>query len=89
MKLRNFFLIALVFLFSASEANATQIGPRIKVKTQKHRYCVIAPVGSNQVECRDCWSRLGGEGGRADCGARVGPGSVNYGFCNEQSSCPQ
>lgn len=86
--LNNLSLILAFFLIS-THASALQIGPKIKLKTTKYRYCVIVPIAHNVTECRDCWSRIGGEGGRVDCGVRVGPGSVNYGRCNEQANCPQ
>jgi hypothetical protein len=66
-----------------SQTQGIQIGPVIKVKTKKHRYCVAQPEGYNSVHCEDCWSRLGGEGGRVDCGARKGGGQVHYGRCSE------
>jgi hypothetical protein len=54
---------------------------------KKYRYCVVAPIDYNMIQCSDCWSLLGGEFGRIDCGVRVGPGSVRYGWCHEHDRC--
>lgn len=58
---------------------------------KKYRYCQVAPIGHNQVACSNCTSRgLGGEAGRAYCGARCGKAgcSVRYGRCSEPRNIP-
>lgn len=53
---------------------------KLDLKIVGSRYCHRA---SSTNECSDCWSALGGEGGRIDCAVRFGPGEVFYGTCGE------
>lgn len=58
---------------------------------RKHRYCVTVPYPDMpRTSCQECWSYLGGEGGRVDCAARIG-GNAHFGRCSEPRNrhrCP-
>lgn len=50
---------------------------------EKYRYCVVRHEGLGP-RCQSCWTYVGGEGGRVACGYSLGPGSVHYGYCEEE-----
>ena len=49
----------------------------------KHQFCVRNHAGSS-IFSKNCWSRLAGDAGRADCAVRLNGGykaTVGYGKC--------
>lgn len=74
-------------MFDSLESGAVE--PQLFIG-KKYRYCQVKPVGYNQVACSNCTSRgIGGEGGRAYCGAKCGGAcSVRYGRCSESRNRP-
>lgn len=51
----------------------------------KYYYCARIVEGFRSVRCENCWTWIGGEGGRVACTVRYGGAQVNvhYGRCEE------